>query len=353
VRAILADIVLERAPMSELRNSERRAAPRQRFSLRDLDLVTAGAFVGAVVTAYILWWSRDRTSILGLEPDRAHETAADRDAIILGVLFVLLGFCIALLMKRFAGVQGDLPFVLIVFLPMVIFLILSGKITNLTAGPTGLALTVSLSQSTLPPVTDTSVGRGIAIAGTPPSEAPVCEEPQEFTNQAPYLPPEGDAQLPVATVRGAPVYLKLIMGRCQYTMQQVADILTRNTYNDEFRFIVLVDRSDRFRAYMDSLTATELFSCAEYAYEGGPCDSWAYPTLIDAINDDSFAIQNFPGIVSTTIPADATNIAALKEMKRRGLDALVVTNRDGSIKGVLSQEVILSTMMIELASPTP
>ena len=338
--------------MSQPSEPEARPEPAQeRWSPRDLDLVAAGAFVGAILTAYILWWSRGRSSIMGVDPTRAQETATDRDAIILGVLFVLLGFCIALLAKRFAGVTGDLPFVLIVFLPMVIFLILSGKITNLTAGPTGLALTVSLSK--LPPVTDTLIGRGFVVAGTPSAELADCAEPEEYTNQISQKAVEEPAQLSLETVSGAPVYLKLVMGECPYTMQQVADSLAKNTYNDDFRFIVLVDRQDRFRAYMDSLTATELFSCAVFEYVGGPCLSWSYPALIDAINDDSFAIQEFPGIVFDTVSADATNIAALKDMQQRGLDALVVTDREGYIKGVLSQEQILSTMMIELASPTP
>ena len=337
--------------MSQPSEPEARPEPAQvRWSLRDLDLVAAGAFVGAILTAYILWWSRGRSSIMGSDPTRAQETATDRDAIILGVLFVLARILHCSPGQRFAEVTGDLPFVLIVFLPMVIFLILSGKITNLTAGPTGLALTVSLSK--LPPVTDTLIGRGFVVAGTPSAELADCAEPEEYTNQISQKAVEEPAELSLETVSGAPVYLKLVMGECPYTMHQVADSLAKNTYNDDFRFIVLVDRQDRF-VLMDSLTATELFSCAVFKYVGGPCLSWSYPALIDAINDDSFAIQEFPGIVFDTVSADATNIAALKDMQQRGLDALVVTDREGYIKGVLSQEQILSTMMIELASPTP
>ena len=326
-------------------------APRRQWFGRDLDLAAAGAVAGAVITAYLLWWSRGRTSLTDVDTTRVHETASDRNAIVLALLFVLLGFFIALLAKRFAGLTGDLPFVLLVFLPMLIFLIFSGKITNLTAGPTGVALTVSLSK--LPPVTDTVVGRGAVVAGTPSAEVADCAEPEEFTNQISQKAVEEPPQAPVATTLGAPVYLKLIMGACPYTMQQVADSLQKNTYNDQFRFVVLVDREDRFRAYMDSLTAAELFACTEYDYVGGPCYAWAYPGLIDAINSDSFAIAEFPGLVLDTVSEDTTNINALKEMKQRGLDALVVTDEGGVIKGVLSQEQILGTMMIELASPTP
>jgi hypothetical protein len=99
-----------------------------------------------------------------------------------------------------------------------------------------------------PPVTDTLVGRGVVIAGTPSAEVADCTEPEEYTNQISQKAVEEPSQLPVATTQGAPVYLKLVMGACPYTMQQVANTLEQNTYNDEFRFVVLVDREDRLRA---------------------------------------------------------------------------------------------------------
>jgi hypothetical protein len=183
---------------------------------RDHHTAAARVFAGAVAAASVLWWSRGCTSLSTVDPTRAHEAATDRDALVLALLFVLLGFCIAFLAKRFAGLTGDLPFVLLVFLPMLIFLLFSGKITNLTAGPTGVALTVSLSK--LPPVTDTLVGRGVVIAGTPSSEVADCTEPEEYTNQISQKAVEEPSQLPVATTQGRPVYLKLVMGACPYTM---------------------------------------------------------------------------------------------------------------------------------------
>lgn len=325
---------------------------RPRFSAPALDLVTIAAVVGAVAATYALWWSRDR--LLGLDPTKRQVVASDQDAIILAALFLLLGFSIALLVKRIAGVAGDLPLVLIVFLPMVVFLLLSGKITNLNASPTGFQFT--LAEATLQPVSNQDIGRGQAMFSTPPAEEPWCQ-PEEFTSQAPQQALVAAAQTPTPTVRGNPVFMTIRMGTCNYTMQAIHDVIEKNRYNDEFRFVVLVDSDGVFQGYMDSLTAQELFSCKEYEYLGGPCLDWTYgydiENAINAFPRTPFAIRGFPGIVFDTVSENSSNIAALKEMRARGLDALVVKDKTGRVKGVLKQDQIVATMMIELASPPP
>jgi predicted transcriptional regulator len=50
------------------------------------------------------------------------------------------------------------------------------------------------------------------------------------------------------------------------------------------------------------------------------------------------------------MPDSETNIEALKEMERRHLDALVIIYGDGHIKGVLSREQVLSSMMLALVN---
>jgi hypothetical protein len=317
------------------------------ISIPKLDLLTIGAIAGAVFAIYGLWWSRDRVLA------RGPETAADQDAIVLAGLFLLLGLCIALLVKRLANVESDLPFVLILFLPMIAFLVLAGKITDLNAGATGIQLTLSTVK--VPTVAAQNIGVGVAEFATPPAEEPWCA-PDEFASQAPQQAIIASAPEPTVTIQGNPVYLTIRMGTCTYSMKEIADAIEKNRYNDEFRFVILLDSNDVFQAFMDSLTARELFSCKFKESEGGECLEWSYPTLADAINnfpETPFAIRGFPGIELDTISEGATNISALKEMKRQGLDALIVKDKDGHVTGILKLDQVLGTMMIELASPAP
>ena len=340
---------------SDAPSSNKDKAPS--FSIPQFELATivttVVAIAGALIAVYGLWWSRDRVLARGAE------TAADKDAIVLAGLFLLLGMCIALLVKQLANVESDLPFVLILLLPMVAFLVLSGKITDLNAGATGIQFTLSTVK--VPTVSAQNVGVGVAEYATPPAVDPCA--PDEFASQAPQQAVIAaqeailaSAPEPTVTIQGNPVYLAIRMGICPYTMEDIANAIEKNRYNDEFRFVILLDSNDVFQAFMDSLTARELFSCKLKESEEGKCLVWQYPTFADAINnfpETPFAIRGFPGIELDTISEGTTNIAALKEMKRQGLDALIVTDENGHVKGILKLDQVLGTMMIELASPAP
>jgi hypothetical protein len=76
-------------------------------------------------------------------------------------------------------------------------------------------------------------------------------------------------------------------------------------------------------------------------------------SFVEKINDGSLRQEEasqFPGIVFDAMPNSETNIEALKEMERRHLDALVIIYGDGHIKGVLSREQVLSSMMLALVN---
>jgi predicted transcriptional regulator len=60
--------------------------------------------------------------------------------------------------------------------------------------------------------------------------------------------------------------------------------------------------------------------------------------------------MQYSELMFDALPDSATNIEALQEMGRRNLDALVVVYGDNRIKGILSREQVVSSMMLALVN---
>ena len=61
-------------------------------------------------------------------------------------------------------------------------------------------------------------------------------------------------------------------------------------------------------------------------------------------------LLRFPGVIKETISIQTTNAEALREMTKQNLEALVVIDEQGQLKGVVEREQILSKMMLALAA---
>jgi Trk K+ transport system NAD-binding subunit len=111
--------------------------------------------------------------------------------------------------------------------------------------------------------------------------------------------------------------------------------------SDDFKFLVILDEAGAFSAAIDARSAADLL-----ASDDGQ-------TFITAINDGSLNRETgmqYSELMFDALPDSATNIEALQEMGRRNLDALVVVYGDNRIKGILSREQVVSSMMLALVN---
>jgi len=219
-------------------------------------------------------------------------------------------------------------------------------------GGVGADFSSSLSQDA---IEIAQLGEDVVEATPGLGDEPVCA-PLAFTNPSAQLVPtpsagesEEEPAEPTALpdVRGGPVLfmqVELSPRDCEYDPYELAIDIYRQSTSDEFKFVVLVYENDIFEAYVPSLVAIELF---DYRNED------KLRAIVDAINrtpDDLRNSEEFPGIVFDTISVQDTNLEALQEMDRRDLDALVVIDPKSRLKGVVSREQVLGSMMLELAS---
>ena len=60
-------------------------------------------------------------------------------------------------------------------------------------------------------------------------------------------------------------------------------------------------------------------------------------------------VLSFPGILQTTVNADATNVDALHAMQKLNLDAIVAVDAEHKPVGVVERDQLLTRMMLRLA----
>jgi CBS domain-containing protein len=60
-------------------------------------------------------------------------------------------------------------------------------------------------------------------------------------------------------------------------------------------------------------------------------------------------LRRYPGIVTRTISTKTTNFEALQKMTAQNIEALVVIDEDGKLKGVVEREQILSKLLLGMA----
>lgn len=138
-----------------------------------------------------------------------------------------------------------------------------------------------------------------------------------------------------------PIVMVMELGKRDYYQRELLlrylDILSQFR---NFKFIVFVDASKRFTAYMPSWAVKGLLSSPELGN-----------AFIHAVNEGiTHELFRYPGVVGETIHTHSTNAEALREMMRQILEALVVTDENNQLMGMVEREQILSRMMLSLVT---
>jgi hypothetical protein len=240
-------------------------------------------------------------------------------AIGLSLLFLTAGFLVVWLTKSVVGIDGDVIFVSLLLIPVLVYLVLSGRLEELR-GPGGL-------EARFTRVAQESVT--IAKQAIAPSIQAMDMVRKAGLEELTRLRAEID--------ESRPTVMTIELGRGHYTSDAVTGYLDFLSQFRNFKFVVFLDQAGSFVAYMPQWAVRGMLSKPEL--KSG---------FIDAINrnarDD---LRRYPGLIQDAISSDATNAEALREMERLNLEALLVV--DGNTpRGVVEREQILSRMMLAL-----
>jgi len=141
--------------------------------------------------------------------------------------------------------------------------------------------------------------------------------------------------------QSVPLVLTMHLGRTGYYGREALLVYLETLMQlRNFRFVIIVRENGSFAAYIPAWAARRIVESPALGDE-----------FVGLINrGDMNKLRQFPGIIAASLPSSASNLEALKEMKMRNLEALVVIDKDGKVRGVVEREQLLSEFVLALAA---
>jgi signal-transduction protein with cAMP-binding, CBS, and nucleotidyltransferase domain len=242
------------------------------------------------------------------------------------LFFLILAIILFYIVKVVFDVTDDnISFTALIIFPILVYLILSGRIKAFKAGGVEATFNEIANKSVeFEPqeiVESSSDEIGIIEKGTM----------SDLRNQLDYLNRMEESKKFILT---------FLSGKQGYYDQwAVGRYLESLSGFRNFKFAVILDKNKKVVAYS---TIDSLFKIVKRDNFGNE--------LIQLINDgDNREIRNFPGFITKTISDKSKNIEALKIMEELNMDDLIMVNESNELKGIVNRNKILSKLMIALS----
>jgi hypothetical protein len=242
-------------------------------------------------------------------------------AILFSLVFLVLGFLVVWIAKKVVNIEGDAIYITLIFIPVLVYVIISGRLTEFK-GPGGIEARFSeaASQSVIP---------------SSETVEPSVEEMQIMEKEG--LRVLQQRKLEIDKTR--PLIMTIILGKENYYVRRaVIEYLKFLEQYPNFKFVVFLDKNNRFVAYMPSWAFTRVINLPELGDE--------FIQIINSGHTQDFYL--FPGIIKDTISTRSTNTEALQQMTKEHLEAIVVIDEDRKLKGVIEREQITSKLLLTL-----
>ena len=246
----------------------------------------------------------------------------EESAILRAFLFLFAGFIALWFAKHAIGIKEESVLVSLLLLPLLVYVILSGKIQELKA-PGGIEAKFS------------------GLANQSVSAASESVKPE--TDELQSVLKDSSMALDVKTQEldgSKPILMLMDLGNGRYDTEAALKYIEVLSQFRNFKFVVFLDKRKRFIGYMSAWAVKGLLQKRELGDE-----------FIDAVNRGlSAELTRYPGFETQTITTSWTNANALQEMVRKNVEALVVIDGNRHIEGVVEREQILSLMMLSLVN---
>ena len=245
-------------------------------------------------------------------------------ALLVSVFFLALGVLAVGVSKEFLKLEGDAIFVSLLLMPIIVYMIFSGRLKELRAG--GLE------------------AKFVDVAGQ--SVELASETIEASMSDMEYVRKAGERELSRRMRdldESKPIILALTLGRERYYNREVwAKYMQTLSQFRSFKFVVILDQENKFVAYMPDWAISQILKMEARGDE-----------FVRIINEGNIQkLQRYPEVVNRSISTKATNINALREMTAQNLEALVVIDEDRKLKGVVERGQILTHITIPVSGRT-
>lgn len=243
-------------------------------------------------------------------------------ALAVSIVFLTLGLLVIWVTKSFLNIESDATYVSLLIIPLIIYLIVSGKLEEFK-GPGGWEAKFAKTANER----IVSASEKIEIS---------TEDMQIIQKEGLRILERKRQELD----ESRPIIMTMELGKQGYYRREaVLSYLEVLSQFRNFRFVVFIDSEKKFVAYIPSWALRGILRIPELG-----------ETFIWSINaGEKQNMFRFPGIVKEAISTQSTNVEALQEMTKQNLEALVVIDENRQLKGVVEREQLLSRMMLSLA----
>jgi CBS domain-containing protein len=252
-------------------------------------------------------------------PNRSQLTN-ERVAISIAVGALVLGFIVVWLARTLIQSIDGSVLIALILLPLLVYLSASGKLAEFKA-PGGI---------------EAKFARAAAESVSPASETVAYDNPQVVAKEGVRSLIERKAK---EIDESKPIVMTMsIGGQPQYSANDVKQYMSVLSQFRNFKFVLFLDRDEKFVAYMPSWALKQLLQVPDLAEE-----------FLNAVNAGQMAqVLRYPGVVKKTISTKSTNAEALREMLEQNIEALVVIDEQRKLRGVVEREQVLSRIMLSM-----
>jgi hypothetical protein len=247
--------------------------------------------------------------------------------LLMSLLFVGLGIVLLWAARYWindpATAMGDAVFVALLVMPILIYAIISGRLTELR-GPGGVGATFNMVVTA-------------AVSET------VKQDLVSVDQQGVQMVGKGDLSRLDKKIQEInevdPVVLTLTLGAGHYTLEALHQYMDALSRSRNFKLVVFLTKDKGFLAYMPAWAAKTVLDTPNMGAD-----------FVRVINDgDPNKLFQYPSVVRKTLSTRSTHAEALREMLEKNVEALVVTDETNQLKGIAEREQLLSRMMLALA----
>jgi CBS domain-containing protein len=255
--------------------------------------------------------------------DELFKDPKERRAFLMTMFFLSIGILTIWLLKEVLGLSSDSILIAMLVLPMIVFLILSGRISEFKT-PGGL-------EAKFREVARERIS--VKAEAIPIEDVQALLETQVSLKSIVYVrTPHPSKPL---------VLLVTLDNPKPYRRTKLLSVLKNYEQHRNFRFVVLREKTGKLICYWHAWAFQKLLENKTLGEH--------FVTLIN--NGDIDEIKQFPNIINEKITQATTNIEALQKLTENNLEAILVINDKEEIIGVCQRDTVMSKLLLSLADP--
>jgi len=240
---------------------------------------------------------------------------------------IILGLLIYL-RSRVSTLEIKLPDIIVAVLPVMIFLIVSGKLSKFELSESGLKIETAITEAAQTKISGLEVAVGLEKLPT----QHLSTETKGGTSEIPKL------------INQKTEALSFHLGYSGYNGYAIREYLTRLTAKPFLKYLIFLDENGKFFG---------ISPASQFANQDLSSDKHYYDLASWLVNNDTRALAaSVPGLITRdeALSQSDSRSQALEKMMKLKADSLPVLDAEGNLAGMVDRSSVTSSLLLEIAA---